>query len=515
MSFRNKVVLVTGASSGIGASTAVAFAAEGARVAIVGRNEKKLAITAGKCEQKGSKSLIIAADVTKDEDVKRILEDTINHFGKLDILVNNAGIAPNASILAPETMETFDATMSTNLRSVVYLTHLAAPYLVESKGNIVNVSSVAGLAIVTNNRSAYAASKAGLDHFTRCVAFELAAKGVRVNTVNPGPVRTDIMEADGITDEQRDAMLAGARVPLGRVGEPEEIADVILFLASDKARSVTGSSYVSDNGMVMSVHTKMSLVNKVAVVTGASSGIGAAIAIKLAGEGVRVAIVGRNEKKLKAISETCEKRGFKPLVIVADVTKDEDAKKIISETLNFFGKLDILVNNAGIANSASILDAKAMEVYDKVVSTNLRSTVHFTHLAAKYLIETKGNIVNISSIAASTVLSKTSFSYCTSKAGVDHFTRCIALELAASGVRVNAINPGPVKTDIIENTGVNDAVSKHIWEVLRKATVLGRIADAEEIADLVAFLASDKARSITGSTITTDNGSSLLGPWSH
>ncbi|KOB74729.1 Hydroxybutyrate dehydrogenase [Operophtera brumata] len=253
MSFQNKVVLVTGASSGIGAATAIAFAAEGARVAIVGRNEKKLAVTAEQCEKKGSKPLFIAADVTKDEDVIRIMKDTINHFGKLDVLVNNAGIAPNASILAPDAMDTFDKTMTTNLRSVVHLTHLAAPYLVESKGNIVNVSSIAALSVVVNYSSAYSTSKAGLDHFTRCVALELAAKGVRVNTVNPGPVKTDILESAGVTAEQRDAMMAAVSkmVPLGRVGEPEEIADVILFLASDKAKSVTGSTYVSDNGMVM------------------------------------------------------------------------------------------------------------------------------------------------------------------------------------------------------------------------------------------------------------------------
>lgn len=257
----------------------------------------------------------------------------------------------------------------------------------------------------------------------------------------------------------------------------------------------------------------MSLVNKVAIVTGASSGIGAAIALKLSEEGVRVTIVGRNENKLKSVAEACGKRGSKPLIIVADVSNDADAKKIVSETLNFFGKIDILVNNAGIGNASSILDDKAMDVFDKVVSTNLRSAVQLTHLSAKYLIETKGNIINICSIAATTVLSKTAFSYCTSKAGLDHFTRCIALELAPKGVRVNAINPGPVKTEIIENTGVNAAVSKHIWDIMKKSTALGRIGDAEEIADLVAFLASDKARSITGSSITTDNGSSMLGPW--
>lgn len=256
----------------------------------------------------------------------------------------------------------------------------------------------------------------------------------------------------------------------------------------------------------------MSLANKVAIVTGASSGIGAAIAVKLTEDGASVAIVGRNENKLNNVFDACAERGVKPLIIVADVSKEEDAKKIISDTLNYFGHINILINNAGIGNSASILDENAMEVYDKVLSTNLRSAVYLTHLAARYLIETKGNIVNISSIAALNVISKNSFSYSTSKAGLDHFTRCVALELASKGVRVNSVNPGPVKTDIIENTGVNEAISARIWSSIESHTALARIGDAEEIADLVAFLVSDKARSITGSTFVSDNGSSLLGP---
>lgn len=256
----------------------------------------------------------------------------------------------------------------------------------------------------------------------------------------------------------------------------------------------------------------MSLVNKVAVVTGSSSGIGAAIAIKFSEEGAKVVIVGRQESKLQVVSEICQKRGNKPLIIIADVAKDADAIRIINETIKFFGSIDILVNNAGIADSASILDDKAMAVYEKVMATNLRAAIYLTHLAAKHLVETKGNIINISSVAAMGVISKTSFSYCTSKAGLDHFTRSIALELGSKGVRVNAINPGPVKTDIIQNSGVDQAVVKRAWDAMKKTTVLDRVADPEEIGDLAAFLASDKAKSITGSTIVTDNGALMLGP---
>lgn len=253
MSFQNKVVLVTGASSGIGAATAIAFAAQGARVSMVGRNETKLACVAKICEQKGSKPLVIAADVTKDADAKRIINDTVKHYGNLDVLVNNAGIFTPTSIFSSDALEGFDRIMTTNLRSIVQLTHLAVPHLVKSKGNIVNVSSIVALGILFDQSFAYSTSKAGVDHFTRAVALELSKHGVRVNTVNPGPVKTDITQNAGMPKDQEEVMMAAVAksTPLQRMGEPEEIADLIMFLASNKARSITGSTFVSDNGSLL------------------------------------------------------------------------------------------------------------------------------------------------------------------------------------------------------------------------------------------------------------------------
>ncbi|KAJ2939514.1 hypothetical protein O0L34_g6344 [Tuta absoluta] len=249
------------------------------------------------------------------------------------------------------------------------------------------------------------------------------------------------------------------------------------------------------------------LKDKVALVTGASSGIGAAIAEKFAEEGAKVAMVGRNQAKLANVAKQVEKKGAKPLVIVGDVTNEDDCRRILSETLKHFGKLDILVNNAGIGGSGSIVDEHAMQKFDQVMNTNLRSAVFMTHIAAPHLIETKGNIINMSSVAGKATFQSMSFTYGVSKAALDHFTRCTALELSAKGVRVNAINPGPVKSDIIANAGVTDSAAiSAIQERMRSNTALGRIAEAEEVADLTVFLASDKARSITGSTYITDNG---------
>ncbi|XP_004931809.1 3-oxoacyl-[acyl-carrier-protein] reductase FabG [Bombyx mori] len=255
----------------------------------------------------------------------------------------------------------------------------------------------------------------------------------------------------------------------------------------------------------------MSFKEKVVVVTGSSSGIGASIAIQFAAEGAKVVIVGRNEVKLKTVFEQCEKHGNQTLSVTADMNKDEDIKRIVDETIKRFGKIDVLVNNAGIGASASILAENALEIFDKVISTNLRSAVCITNLAAPHLVKTKGNIINISSIASLGVLSPNNFIYGASKAGLDHFTRCIALELAGKGVRVNSVNPGPVKTDIISNMGVSESYQEKIWNIMKKGTALDRIAEPEEIADIVLFLASDKARSITGSIYVSDNGALLKG----
>ncbi|XP_063891970.1 uncharacterized oxidoreductase TM_0325-like [Helicoverpa armigera] len=246
----------------------------------------------------------------------------------------------------------------------------------------------------------------------------------------------------------------------------------------------------------------MSFLNKVVIVTGSSSGIGAAIAIKFAEEGAKVAIVGRNQEKLNNVAKKCGK----PLVLVADVTKEEDAKRIVDETVKVFGKLDVLVNNAGIGGGSSITADNAIEIFDKIMSTNLRAPVYLTHLAAPHLIKTKGNIVNISSVAALKILMPEVFAYSASKAALDHFSRAVALELASSGVRVNTVNPGPVKTDIIENMGLSEAAIDVTFKQMEDMTQLKRISDSEEIADLVLFLASDKAKAITGSSYVSDNG---------
>ncbi|XP_047999161.1 A-factor type gamma-butyrolactone 1'-reductase (1S-forming)-like [Leguminivora glycinivorella] len=249
----------------------------------------------------------------------------------------------------------------------------------------------------------------------------------------------------------------------------------------------------------------MSFSGKVVLVTGASSGIGAAAAILFTKEGAKVAIVGRNETKLGNVAKQCGEKGEQPLVIKADIFNEEEASNIVQKTVDKFGRLDVLINNAGFSKLGSILDGKILEAYDAVMKTNMRAAIQLTTLAAPHLIKTKGNIINTSSTGSLHVpQSPTHAAYCISKAALDHFTRCAALELASSGVRVNSVNPGPVKTDILENSNVPNPDA--VWEHFRRSTALNKIAEPEEIAELMLFLASDKARSITGSIYVADNG---------
>ncbi|XP_050328857.1 3-oxoacyl-[acyl-carrier-protein] reductase FabG-like [Bactrocera neohumeralis] len=248
MSLAGKVVIVTGASSGIGAATAEAFAKQGSKVVLTGRNEANLKATEVACKAANSKVelLLITADVTTD--AERIIKTAIDKFGQLDVLVNNAGFGEGGSILDIE-VDQFDRVMNTNLRSIFLLTKFAAPHLVKSQGNIVNVSSGAGLRSYAG-LSAYCTSKAALDQFTRCIALDLAPKNVRVNGVNPGMIVTKFYQGFGVSeaDYVKHVEHAKTMYPLGRAGEPKEVADVIIFLASDSSSFITGANLLIDGG---------------------------------------------------------------------------------------------------------------------------------------------------------------------------------------------------------------------------------------------------------------------------
>jgi NAD(P)-dependent dehydrogenase (short-subunit alcohol dehydrogenase family) len=246
--FNGKVVLVTGATSGIGKATALLFAKSGATVTAVGRKEDALKDVSQAIESFGVPVLPLQADITNDDEAKHVIVRALERFGGIDVLVNAAGHISSGTI-EDTTSEAWEAMMNVNLRAAFRLMQEALPSLIQRRGNIVNVSSVTGLRAFPGVL-AYCVSKAAVDQLTRCSALELAAKGVRVNAVNPGVVVTEIHKRGGMSEEQYAAFLERSKQthPLGRVGDPREIAELICFLASDKAGWITGATYSIDGG---------------------------------------------------------------------------------------------------------------------------------------------------------------------------------------------------------------------------------------------------------------------------
>lgn len=246
--FIGKVAFVTGATSGIGRACAVAFAQQGAKVACVGRNEDALEEIVNEVRGYGTEAVAIRADLAIESEADGALETALSTWGGIDVLVNAAGHISNGTI-ENTSLKAWDDMLNVNVRTIFSLMQKALPSLIARHGNIVNVSSVTGLRAFPGVL-AYCVSKAALDQLTRCSALELAAKGVRVNAVNPGVVVTDIHKRGGMNNEAYGAFLEHSKTthPLGRVGNPQEIADLVLFLASDQASWITGATYSIDGG---------------------------------------------------------------------------------------------------------------------------------------------------------------------------------------------------------------------------------------------------------------------------
>lgn len=245
---QGKVVIVTGASSGIGRAAAALFAERGATVVAVGRNEKELKHLVAEAKDAEGTIRTHLADVLEDSNLERIVADCMQKHKRIDVLVNSAGIIKNGT-LESTTIDEWDRMMNINLRSVFMLSQRCLPHLIASKGNIVNVSSVAGTRAFPNV-FAYCVSKAAVDQFTRCAALELGPKGVRVNAVNPGVVVTNLHKRGGMEEDAYKAFLEHSTEthPIGRVGTADEVAELICYLASDKAGWITGATYAIDGG---------------------------------------------------------------------------------------------------------------------------------------------------------------------------------------------------------------------------------------------------------------------------
>jgi NAD(P)-dependent dehydrogenase (short-subunit alcohol dehydrogenase family) len=255
MRLRDKIAIVTGGSSGFGRTTAVRFAEEGAKVVVADLDEAWGKDSISQIEQAGGEGTLVVGDIATSEGARRVVQHAIDRFGALDVLVNNAGIAQHdLEDTWNSSEETWDRILRVNLKSVFLCCKFAIPQLLErGAGSIVNVASIAASCSVGG--AAYGATKGGILSYTRQVSRELAARNVRINCVSPGYMRTPMStgERTGATpEEQEAAMERFARLaPMGRPGTTLDIADAIVYLASDEARYVTGQEIVVDGGYLV------------------------------------------------------------------------------------------------------------------------------------------------------------------------------------------------------------------------------------------------------------------------
>ena len=240
------VVLITGALTGIGRATALAFANEGAHVVISGRGDQEGTKFVDELRKLGAEAEFVACDVRHEEEVANLIDKTVARFGRLDVAVNCAGTAGKPGMLTEQSAESYAATFDTNvLGTLLSMKHELRAMLAQGSGNIINVSSTFGHTGGAG-ASVYVASKHAVEGLTKSAALEASGSGVRVNAVAPGPIDTGLLTRFTGSDERKAGLIAG--VPLKRLGKPEEIAESIVFLSSDQASFITGATIAVDGG---------------------------------------------------------------------------------------------------------------------------------------------------------------------------------------------------------------------------------------------------------------------------
>jgi len=243
---KNKVVLITGGLTGIGRATALAFAQEGASIVVSGRHDDEGQKLVGELRKLGSEAEFVRSDVRHEDDVRILVDKTVERFGRLDVAVNSAGTEGKPGPVTEQSAESYAATFDTNvLGTLLSMKHELRVMLAQGSGSIINVSSTFGHTGGAG-ASVYVASKHAVEGLTKSAALEASGFGVRVNAVAPGPIDTELLNRFAGSEERKAGLIGG--VPLKRLGKPEEIAESVVFLSSDQASFITGATIAVDGG---------------------------------------------------------------------------------------------------------------------------------------------------------------------------------------------------------------------------------------------------------------------------
>ncbi|KAG1745702.1 NAD(P)-binding protein [Suillus lakei] len=515
MSPQKGIALITGSAQGIGRGIALRLARDGFDIALndLPTKSEQLAAVANEVEALGRKACIVIADVTIEEEVKNMINDTVKELSGLDVMVANAGI-PGANTVLATTVEDWERTFTVNARGVfLCYKHAAVQMISQGRGGrIIGASSIAGK-IGFPSAAAYCASKFAVRGLTQTAALELGKYNITVNSYAPGVIQTQIL--DSISDQSGHVSLAdedstnylvqlmGNR-PIKHNGQPEDIASIVSYLASKEAHFITGQCISVDGGIVLSYevlqvrsisfgtlscaavsgyhdkytyfkHSKkylmsidylgtarpisaMSQSKGVALITGSAQGIGRAIAIRLAQDGFDLALNDLPGKKevLEDFAAELRRGGEsegsylpRTCVVTCDVSKEDEVKSMIDTAVDVLGSLDVMIANAGISAMVDLL-SETIEGWDRMMRINATSAFLCYKYAAMQMVK-QGRGGRIIGASSMVGIQATSplLSYSASKFAVRGITQAAALQLGQYGITVNSYAPGIIATPMV------------------------------------------------------------------
>jgi NAD(P)-dependent dehydrogenase (short-subunit alcohol dehydrogenase family) len=509
-----RTVVITGAAGGIGRALLAAFAAPGTRLIALDLPGTDLA---GALAPHGGGHVALTCDQSDEQQILDAWSRIDALGGGIDVLVNNAAIGPTMAPTLATEIAHFRRTLHTNVDGPFVMAREAASRM-RPGGAITNIASLAGV-LSNPRRNAYAASKAALISVTRSLACEWADRGIRVNAVAPGYVRTPMvaaLEAEG----KADLAAVRRRIPLGRLARPDEIAAVAEFLSSGAAPFVTGAVLVADGGWASfnqpgDAHPPAETVPgpelapppgdrtpRVVVVTGGADGIGAATVRRFTAAGDRVAILDRDAAAATVLADQLGARAY-----ACDVSDETAVTAAFAAIARDLGPVEVLVNNAAVADAFQPATVQGFADLDRTLDVNLTGAFLCAQAALRTMVPGGGVIVNLGSIAGLVPMAPR-HAYGASKAGLDMLTRCMAAELGPLGLRCVTVAPGYIRTPgvaALERSGRIDT------DTICARIPMGRLGLPEDIAEAVWFVASPGASYVTGGLLSVDGGWSAFG----